>query len=573
MSQCSQAVFHTKKRPAASPILDGMCRRPRVRSGGVDYFTSRSHMRDGPTTVASLFDFMQDIGDSLWALPDTRARFLDTCSSRIDISTDYSGIDAPMIAMARVQRYVQDMMQAPFMYTHYSSCEVEPSLQALLADSFAFVRPQHIFGDILDRIPKEHRCKMDSMLAQLPPKRSRAKCPDTDARRRNVYNQIGEYMRAHKFDIFGKGCSAPCRAHGGKCCLVMHEDPLDVDGHSMPRPLKLNISGPICCGWSSIGQRHGLSHPSAYPWHCFLTQREVADEDMFIIENSVHFPPSIVVERLGHTHELRFIMCGPEDLGWPTTRKRIYIIGVRRETFIWAADRHSSGGGKDDEHNSTQHFLSLFGRSVQLDGDIFLLDDDDTRRETYQACARAQTTISPNVKTQDIKLLDIIPACYRKHYYGYMQQYQASESLCSCFIADLHQNPCKRPMCGYMLPTQLTHGLQYSFSAGKVFTHKELLAAMGNPVLSGFADNDLWPYQWYQLRASKFQHASGNTMHGHVVSAVLMYALSFSARRSSTEKMFFLEEAQLCFSLARRMTSVADFTTVIGEDAGEEDTE
>ena len=301
--------------------------------------------------------------------------------------------------------------------------------------------------------------------------------------------------------------------------------------------IKLNVSGPICCGWSPIGDRLGLADVSAYPWHCWLAQREVFQEDMIIIENSAFFPVKLVKDSLGPTHEVKFLFCGPENLGWPTIRRRIYIIALKRSTFAWA-------GPMEDE--ITPHFLDIFSSSVQLDGDCFLLDDDANRREKYQQLARGRKmSISPSVATKDIKLQDLLSGGMRRHFMGYEKKFQQSTSLSSCFIADLHQSPEERPACGYMLPTQLTHGLHYSFSAGKLFTPRELLAAMGQPTFPQMPNGELWPYNWDALGPSQLTHASGNTMHGHVLSAVLMYAMAFSAHRSSGSKMPFLDEALL----------------------------
>eukprot|EP00974_Lingulodinium_polyedra_P010550 1015933-Lingulodinium_polyedra.AAC.1 len=59
-------------------------------------------------------------------------------------------------------------------------------------------------------------------------------------------------------------------------------------------------------------------------------------------------------------------------------------------------------------------------------------------------------------------------------------------------------------------------------------------------------DGGLWPYNWDALGPSQFLHASGNTMHGHVLTAVLMYAMAFSAHRpASLSGMHFLDEALL----------------------------
>ena len=160
-----------------------------------------------------------------------------------------------------------------------------------------------------------------------------------------------------------------------------------------------------------------------------------------------------------------WIYAGPEQLGWPTMRRRIYIVAVRRDSLIWVGP---VGG------DLTKAFLSKFGCTCQLDGDAFLLDSVDARRRHLEHLACRRGLSLPASRSQgSLDIKPVLPPYMQRHFDLYAEKRAEHKSLSSCFIADLHQSPIERPSCSCAVPVQVTHGAFYSYSKGVLFTHTD----------------------------------------------------------------------------------------------------
>eukprot|EP00974_Lingulodinium_polyedra_P014521 1405663-Lingulodinium_polyedra.AAC.1 len=116
-----------KKKFPDEPGLPGTKRRVKVSEGTPEAFSAAADLPEGPTSVQQLLDFVPRIAERLFDVEETLPRFLDTLSKGVLVSTDYSGIDAPLIAMARIANYFKVRnFPKEFRYEHYSSCELQP---------------------------------------------------------------------------------------------------------------------------------------------------------------------------------------------------------------------------------------------------------------------------------------------------------------------------------------------------------------------------------------------------------------------------------------------------------------
>ena len=142
----------------------------KVSTGCPEAFTAAAALPDGPTTAKELLDFVPRVMKAVFAIKEALPRINDALSAGFTITTDYSGIDAPMVALVRIRNYVKEYnYNQEVTFVHYSSCELQPPLQKLLKESKP--PPHHIFGDLLDHIPGAYRATMDGMIAALPKKK------------------------------------------------------------------------------------------------------------------------------------------------------------------------------------------------------------------------------------------------------------------------------------------------------------------------------------------------------------------------------------------------------------------
>eukprot|EP00974_Lingulodinium_polyedra_P101331 9817169-Lingulodinium_polyedra.AAC.1 len=82
------------------------------------------------------------------------------------------------------------------------------------------------------------------------------------------------------------------------------------------------------------------------------------------MENSPAMPEKFFVEALQRHAKVLVFRFGPEDLGWPCRRRRLYCVALAYESMAWV-------GPDGDGDEPLQHFLSLFRRKVITDAGIF----------------------------------------------------------------------------------------------------------------------------------------------------------------------------------------------------------
>jgi hypothetical protein len=129
------------------------------------------------------------------------------------------------------------------------------------------------------------------------------------------------------------------------------------------RPLIVNLSGPPCLPWTTIGTRLGYGHPSIAIYNKWLRYVREERNDLLFVENSHLFPFSDFEEGMGPEYQCLHICVCLAELGVPMRRPRLYGVALLRRSLIWV-------GPPQDELKDA--FLSLFGKQCLMESDDFV---------------------------------------------------------------------------------------------------------------------------------------------------------------------------------------------------------
>ena len=308
----------------------------------------------GPESLQALFEFPSNVLSSLVAGTDgqVRRQRLLTNLARPDalhLSTDYSGMDTIQMAFQHLE---VEMKRLHFLDRHakafryYRASDISPLCRSVLGTDSSIATPshEHIFGDLNDRLGAEVRSVLDSLMPD-------AKA--TKSEQQVAMQAIKEKVIEVAPQVFTPESTAPCHLHGGHCRL----QPLERKGWAV------NAAGHTCVAWSPRGGRSGEAHPSSRAFSVWSAERHQLREDIVFAECSSWFPPE-VLQAAVPSHTMVSLFVGPDLLGWPVRRQRVFNVLLNPETTEWV--------GPPNPTDYQALFSELFSRNCLTDADIFL---------------------------------------------------------------------------------------------------------------------------------------------------------------------------------------------------------
>ena len=397
----------------------------------------------GPASAAELYNWPLAMMRAL--LDDSEAeesqenilRLWSLTQAGVVCVTDYSGFDSPRecirlgLEAARMLHPDKDWREVEFR----RSCDVSPMCSRILCHISKQMDGGNscVFGDILDRLPDAARDRIDATLGGLfsessdeaaaatgseppgPPRESGKRRlygdwkKKYDARKGEIYDEIEEYMKENLSWIFGVDQTSPCLVHD-RCCpahpLMATMYPEGATDSSLRgafvtkvavRPLSINIAGISCLPWTAEGAQQGDMSDEQLPFVTWLLERKARAkqllEDLFFLECTPRFPiQRKVADELRDTHLVLWLHTGPEMLGWPCKRMRLFAVGLNLMTMDFQ--------GPTSIPALQQKFEETFYKSVNIDGDALLMAPTAVRHAEYArfACQQGNHVHPENIK-------------------------------------------------------------------------------------------------------------------------------------------------------------------------------
>lgn len=560
-----------KKRWAS---FDGMCARA-------------EDLPPGPSSLECLFSWPRTTVQALDSDEGVRLRLL--MKSGIVVYSDYSGMDSYREALqlsmsAAVERFGWpgfagadgSMLSEAIQFVRASdNGRLQQKVLCKMSEEFD-ASQSCVLGDLRERLTSEALAWVN---AASPENFEGKELKDAKLLRGKAYTNakttaiaegyamIGKWISDNRTSIF-KTC-VPCVSHGKECpvhpAFVQGDGGASANdtGASEPslkrarsagfeRPMYVSTSGMTCVAFANYGTGLKTAHKSEIPWAIWAAERqrfaERGLEDVAFGECVPQFPvqQKLLDKFQEHFHTL-FIVTGPEMMGWPTRRTRMFCALLNRKTIQWV--------GPDDYRSA---FKSKFYKMVQMSGDALLTSEPEALVTKYRAMAKQQghcaSPDNPSLfdELPTDKLVDMILANgYRRIYDEHINAREQFQSPGGKYMGDLHHHV-HMGSPGPDFPSQVTHGLVASMPDERSGSRFRIALGTDHLTANGFhlhaATTTDFPVSkmkriFDQITDTQQKVLSGNGMHIACVAAWLMFILSNIVRVDPSRPLSALQHA------------------------------
>ena len=447
----------------------------------------------------------------------TKAVLQKLSSTDVVITTSYSGIGVAETSLP----FLQDALAAhgcDLKYTLYGATDIDPLCRRMLLEHHERSQSQHVFGDLLERVPQyavdvlrkmqqNYRAKLDSHVA------ASAKCPAQEKRA-----AISKYGRAfvtaglaylEKFPLT-RTSTCFCHKHSQQCLLwpSAEADCLHVE-----------IGGNTCTPWSSAGKQLGWLDAVSIPCIVWLHSVRQANPSIVINECTPSFDADVLLRLMHGTHHYVSNVFGPSLMGIPCNRDRRYTVLIRKDCC-----EHLNLLGHEDFHQ-------LMFAKVVASPRIFLRASDRLVASFINGLAE-QRGLAPPADGSSFCAKLVLSPWLKLQLSKYLEYLAGSERFsgnCNVFV-DLSQDAGQRPRAHELIPCLLRNSFLWSIQAKRPLHPLEIFAVQCLPVLlppgSNFADFSPWSDEFLEtLSRSQAQHLAGNSMVLPAIGGVLLLAL------------------------------------------------
>lgn len=326
--------------------------------------------------MKELWDYPQDVFDSIvngegaGILPrGTYDNLLkNVLHHKLETRTQYSGVGTAEVVVATSLEFLRRKgHKVDGCATYREACDIDPACRSLLASHEIASRPQHIYIDLMDRVPDHVR----KILDRIDP--HEASQHDIVEAAINAMVEVLDDPTCFPDDL-----KVPCSVCGRPCSLYMDNDPEDEHDDStaaaacpavkrqrlaLPDVLRVCFAGTTCKDWSRRGVRAGLAGKSCKPFYVWLMERKKRRDHIIFQECTVDFPEVIIMKVLGGLYDIQTLVLGPDDMGWPVRRPRKFTICVLKSAMVRTV--------------SLSTFKLLFSRKLCLEAaEVFFVASD-----------------------------------------------------------------------------------------------------------------------------------------------------------------------------------------------------
>ena len=314
----------------------------------------------GPNTLEGVMQVPADLLLRLKAFAEQENRWADVEAELranmhrgIVVTTSFSGSGAYEAMMVQVLDEAARMLGTGTpCVKFYSATEVDPTARSALLQHDIRSRPMHVFGDLLERLPKLARDQLQKTQAEMLSLWEMSKlehasgnigAADLSLEHSRLAKKWVEYMHDVVVDVDFQE-TAYCYVHKGQCPLSPK-----VCGE-FSQHLWYEVAGSTCVAFASPGKNAHWLHESALVFYCWLYSSRYFDPHAIIHECVGAFPAEIfdgvlngdIGKQLkcissaptlesdeGGLWEIVSFLFSPEDLGVPIARRRRYTLCLR----------------------------------------------------------------------------------------------------------------------------------------------------------------------------------------------------------------------------------------------------
>jgi site-specific DNA-cytosine methylase len=547
---------------------------------------------DGPASLDETYSWpwygAQRLADIAWSagLGNFAGMLTEACG-RVVVTTTYSGMGCaemvcPMISSAWAS------LGAQVSFKLYSATDVDATCRRVLQCHKEDSQPEHVFGDVLERIPKALR---DSLIRKGERLRALLAARACEAERQGMQvdalsaykaeqtkrlglKYVAAVKAAFRQRVFSLDQECWCHRHRRMCqtCPVARAEsasnrcgptPGFSPGRQTPGEAKgalhIEIAGTTCVAWSSMGAGQGWLRESSLPCLVWCHWVLHSEPDIVIHECTRSFDQSLLQDILGSKYVVESAVTTPTDFGIPANRHRKYTLcrlkrriaalvapsaSSRAEGLCGRGKSHAQqslrGGGNLPAHVSTfqynrSNLLSAFARNTLLAADIYLCAPDDMVRTWAAGLAQKRhATVSADGSFSEF----LLPPGQRVRLEEYQRRHEKTNTDGNAVsIVNLMQSPSRfsSPKLDVCVPALLrgSHLFCLSPHARRPFLAEEHLVMQGIPLANMLPPtsrhSQFFPFNVRVdelMTETQVRRFAGNGMHLSQVGNTLMFALA-----------------------------------------------
>ena len=580
-----------KKRGGSAPASSrsARCKSGKSKSCWAEFRAEGSrHFPKGPSTVDGLFDWPTQIAEAM--SPPMMSSIKQHLSDRVEAYTDYSGVDCPRWSFEKAEEALNvvgnfGLQDKRVVFTR--ACDKgELQKRVLVAVACAADAGQScVFGDMFERMPEAGV----AFVEQMQPLEWWSK-----EDKREAYADLRGWFMENRTWLYGGDPQAWCYVHEKQCpCFprsaldactqASSSSGLPSEGVEMEvkvaepepfrQPLRIELAGVTCKGWSSAGVQGREADPSELPHGFWLAERvyraEASLEDVCMVECTPRYPceQRLAGEGIERTHDFVYMRSGPEFQGWPDIRHRFAGALLNRLTVFWVGPRGDA---------LFEDFARRFWRSIQMSGSSLLVEDEDARWAHYALMAGNIMPVEDLKAMPQWELLTHLgpPGLFQR--FNEWKQHMAVKHFLQPgedFMCDLDHHPgTKGTGSGREWPCMLTHGMICGMNdtGMRIATSLERFVAQGfhchEKTCSKWSECALFPVlKKLQLTRPQLAQLSGNGMHLHAQAAWMCYVLGNCHRRDWHQGMGIRVDAKFVKEFEEELDEVIGSSANVGE--------
>ena len=246
--------------------------------------------------------------------------------------------------------------------------------------------------------------------------------------------EVTAWMGQNQEWIFDKNLTGNCRSHGRPCAVIQPRQADEADG---PRPAKMTVGGITCVAYSMVGGRAAEAHSSEAVAQAWFLERKVRMqqdlEDFFVCECVPPWQDKRMLADIERIADVKVLVDNPLLHGDAARRPRKNAFAYAKQRWCWT--------GPDD---IAKDFEARFHRARQLNGDVYFLEKDEDRYESYSERARGQGNAVAKESWQTMPVEDQLslllhPGTYQRllNWTPRAMAWPSNET----FLCDIEQNP------------------------------------------------------------------------------------------------------------------------------------
>ena len=502
------------------------CKRPKTQHDGASVVP-------GPSTYREMFQWPEQAdqacsGHAAAIGMDTEAGSCLRGGKTIYLSTAYTGAFTVEHVCSCIQQTVSRRFEEPSRFVFWSAWDIDESCRRLIKQ--AKTPPQHLFGNVCDRLPEEV-VKQMYFIQQTLLTRAQAQIQSEKAsptRRKQINETLGQRCKEKLVKLARKAYEKQdagtaydyCHIHNEFCCI---DPPKDI-----PNSLRMEAGGNTCVAFSAANSTPWRwLHESAVPCICWLCCVEKQRPHFILQECSNRFDTAdtmkLVFQPDQHweTHVVEF---ASSQIGVPTTRRRKYSWTLNTVAARMLCPYEDT-------------FLAVMGSVVTLDGHVYFLESTSMKSAWVREQFKRRGVVAPaHCEDMAWEPHAVLPVGERLRLCKYEKALSASKTPVTIQpIFDLSQNASVRPAFTDTFFSLLRNSEPYSTRARRGMAATEIWGVQTIPHPDLFDEGDeiasAFPFPIdvvNQMSAVEVTTLMGNAMNARAVGMFTYFGLYFA---------------------------------------------